>query len=123
MPKLEAGSGYKRTRPTGSTAKWAGFKTADAEEEARRGVTGVDVAVLKDIGRKITKVPDGFHVHSYRATVFWRAGQGDRERRRDRLGDRCEALAFCTLMRGAPSRAAVGSGQRAWHLLAAAFGG
>ena len=26
-------------------------------------VTGVDVAVLRDIGRRITRVPDGFRVH------------------------------------------------------------
>jgi 2-oxoglutarate dehydrogenase E1 component len=61
--ELEAGTGYKPNKADWLDGKWAGFKSADQEEDARRGVTGVDVAVLEDIGRKITKVPDGFRVH------------------------------------------------------------
>jgi 2-oxoglutarate dehydrogenase E1 component len=61
--ELEAGSGYKPNKADWLDGKWAGFKSADAEEDPRRGVTGVDVAELRDIGRKITKVPDGFRVH------------------------------------------------------------
>jgi 2-oxoglutarate dehydrogenase E1 component len=61
--EFEAGTGYKPNKADWLDGKWAGFKSADQEEDARRGVTGLDVAVLKDIGRKITKVPDGFRVH------------------------------------------------------------
>ena len=61
--EFEAGTSYKPNKADWLDGKWAGFKIADQEEDARRGVTGVDVAVLKDIGRKITKVPDGFRVH------------------------------------------------------------
>jgi 2-oxoglutarate dehydrogenase E1 component len=61
--EFEAGTGYKPNKADWLDGKWAGFKHADQEEDARRGVTGVDVAVLKDIGRKITRVPDGFRVH------------------------------------------------------------
>src|SRR5664280_1795547 len=61
--ELEAGSGYKPNKADWLDGKWAGFKSADAEEDPRRGITGVDAAVLKDIGRKITKVPDGFRAH------------------------------------------------------------
>jgi 2-oxoglutarate dehydrogenase E1 component len=61
--ELEAGAGYKPNKADWLDGKWAGFKSADAEEDPRRGVTGVDVAELRDIGRKITKVPDGFRVH------------------------------------------------------------
>ena len=61
--EFEAGSGYKPNKADWLDGKWAGFKSADQEEDARRGVTGVDIAVLKDIGRKITKVPGGFRVH------------------------------------------------------------
>jgi len=61
--EFEAGAGYKPNKADWLDGKWAGFKIADQEEDARRGVTGVDIAVLKDIGRKITKVPDGFRVH------------------------------------------------------------
>src|SRR6188472_611537 len=61
--ELEAGSGYKPNKADWLDGKWAGFKYADQEEDPRRGITGVDTAILKDIGRKITKVPDGFRVH------------------------------------------------------------
>jgi len=95
--ELEAGSGYKPNKADWLDGKWAGFKSADAEEDPRRGVTGVDLAVLKDIGRKITKVPDGFRAHrtiqrflENRAKAIdtgvgidWATGEG---------------LAFCTLL-------------------------
>src|SRR3979490_664398 len=61
--EFEAGTGYKPNKADWLDGKWAGFKIGDAEEDPRRGVTGVDVVVLKDIGRRITKVPDGFRVH------------------------------------------------------------
>jgi 2-oxoglutarate dehydrogenase E1 component len=95
--ELEAGTGYKPNKADWLDGKWAGFKSADQEEDARRGVTGVPAAVLKDIGRKITKVPDGFRVHrtiqrflENRAKAIdtgigidWATGEG---------------LAFCTLL-------------------------
>jgi 2-oxoglutarate dehydrogenase E1 component len=95
--EFEAGTGYKPNKADWLDGKWAGFKLADQEEDPRRGVTGVDVAVLKDIGRRITKVPDGFRVHKTiqrfldnRAKAIdtgvgidWATG---------------EALAFCTLL-------------------------
>src|SRR3984885_1679920 len=95
--EFEAGTGYKPNKADWLDGKWAGFKSADQEEDARRGVTGVDVAVLKDIGRKITKVPDGFRLHrtiqrflDNRAKAIdtgvgidWATGEG---------------LAFCTLL-------------------------
>jgi 2-oxoglutarate dehydrogenase E1 component len=95
--ELEAGSGYKPNKADWLDGKWAGFKSADQEEDARRGVTGVDINVLKDIGRKITKVPDGFRVH--------RTIQRFLENRAKAIDNGVgidwatgEALAFCTLM-------------------------
>src|SRR5439155_871721 len=95
--EFEAGGGYKPNKADWLDGKWAGFKHADQEEDPRRGITGVDVAVLKDIGRKITKVPDGFRVHrtiqrfldnrvkaiDTGVGIDWATG---------------EALAFCTLL-------------------------
>ena len=95
--EFEAGTGYKPNKADWLDGKWAGFKHADQEEDPRRGITGVDVAVLKDIGRKITKVPDGFRVHrtiqrfldnrvkaiDTGVGIDWATG---------------EALAFCTLL-------------------------
>ena len=95
--ELEAGSGYKPNKADWLDGKWAGFKSADQEEDARRGVTGVDVAVLRDIGRKITKVPDGFRIH--------RTMQRFLENRAKAIDSGVgidwatgEALAFCTLL-------------------------
>lgn len=95
--EFEAGTSYKPNKADWLDGKWAGFKIADQEEDARRGVTGVDITALKDIGRKITKVPDGFRVHrtiqrflenrskaiDTGAGIDWATG---------------EALAFCTLL-------------------------
>jgi 2-oxoglutarate dehydrogenase E1 component len=95
--EFEAGVSYRPNKADWLDGKWAGMKSADQEEEARRGVTGVDVDRLKEIGRKITRVPDGFRAHrtiqrflDNRAKAIesgvgldWATG---------------EALAFCTLL-------------------------
>jgi 2-oxoglutarate dehydrogenase E1 component len=95
--ELEAGSGYKPNKADWLDGKWAGMKLADQEEDPRRGVTGVDLGELKDIGRKITKVPDGFRVH--------RTVQRFLENRAKAIENGVgldwatgEALAFCTLL-------------------------
>ena len=61
--EFEAGTSYRPNKADWLDGKWAGLKSADQEEEARRGVTGVEIDRLKEIGRKITKVPDGFRLH------------------------------------------------------------
>src|SRR3954462_10463688 len=95
--ELEAGSGYKPNKADWLDGKWAGMKLADQEEDPRRGVTGVDLAQLKDIGRRITKVPDGFHVHRTVQRFL------DNRAKAIESGDGIdwatgEALAFCTLL-------------------------
>ena len=95
--ELEAGSGYKPNKADWLDGKWAGFKSADQEEDPRRGVTGVDVNILKDIGRKITRVPDGFRVHrTIQRFLDNRAKAIDNGVGIDWATG--EALAFCTLM-------------------------
>jgi 2-oxoglutarate dehydrogenase E1 component len=95
--ELEAGSGYKPNKADWLDGKWAGFKSADQEEDARRGVTGVDITVLKDIGRKITKVPDGFRIHrTIQRFMENRAKAIDGGNGIDWATG--EALAFCTLL-------------------------
>src|ERR1700730_18236654 len=95
--ELEAGSGYKPNKADWLDGKWAGFKSADQEEDPRRGGTGGGVAGLREIRRRITKVPDGFRIHrtvqrflenrgkaiETGAGIDWATG---------------EALAFCTLL-------------------------
>jgi 2-oxoglutarate dehydrogenase E1 component len=96
--ELEAGSSYKPNKADWLDGKWAGLKSAELGEDPRRGDTGVPIDVLKDIGRKITRVPDGFRVHrtiqrflDNRAKAIesgegidWATG---------------EALAFCSLLK------------------------
>jgi 2-oxoglutarate dehydrogenase E1 component len=95
--ELEAGTSYKPNKADWMDGKWSGLKIAGEDEEPRRGVTGVDVATLKEIGTKITAVPDGFRIHrtvqrfldarakaiSSGEGIDWATG---------------EALAFCSLM-------------------------
>ena len=49
------------TRPTGSTA--AGPTIGFAEDDARRGDTGVAIDTLKEVGRRITAIPQDFNAH------------------------------------------------------------
>src|ERR1700724_2332538 len=95
--EFEAGTGYKPNKADWLDGKWSGFKIADQEEDARRGVTRVDVAVLRDIGRKITKVPDGFRVHrTIQRFLDNRLKAIDSGNGIDWATG--EALAFCTLL-------------------------
>ena len=95
--ELEAGAGYKPNKADWLDGKWAGFKSADQEEDPRRGITGVDVAKLREIGAKITKVPDGFRVHKTAQRFL------DTRAKAIESGNNIdwatgEALAFCTLI-------------------------
>ena len=119
--EFEAGTGYKPNKADWLDGKWAGFKIADQEEDPRRGVTGVDVTILKDIGRKITKVPDGFRVHrTIQRFLDNRAKAIDTGLGIDWATG--EALAFCTLLEEGRHVRLSGQELRAWHLLAAPFG-
>ncbi|HEU4806337.1 MAG TPA: 2-oxoglutarate dehydrogenase E1 component [Nitrobacter sp.] len=95
--ELEAGTSYKPNKADWLDGKWAGLKLADQDEEPRRGVTGVDIATLKEIGRRITRVPDGFRVHrTVQRFLDNRAKAIDRGVGIDWAT--AEALAFCTLV-------------------------
>jgi len=61
--EFEAAQGYRPNKADWLDGRWSGFKAAREFDDPRRGNTGVDIAVLRDIGRKITRVPDGFNVH------------------------------------------------------------
>jgi 2-oxoglutarate dehydrogenase E1 component len=61
--ELEASQGYKANSADWLDGRWAGMKAARDYEDPRRGITGVAIETLKDIGEKISTVPKGFHVH------------------------------------------------------------
>ncbi|MCK0198061.1 2-oxoglutarate dehydrogenase E1 component [Ancylobacter sp. 6x-1] len=97
--EYEAGQAYKPNKADWLDGRWAGLRTAEDDEDARRrGDTGIPVATLQDIARKITTVPADFHVHRTiqrfldaraksvvedGAGIDWSTG---------------EALAFCSLL-------------------------
>jgi 2-oxoglutarate dehydrogenase E1 component len=93
----EASQSYKANNADWLDGRWADIKAARDHDEPRRGNTGVDIATLKEIGEKITAVPQGFHVH--------RTIQRFLDNRRKAIADgedidwaTGEALAFCSLM-------------------------
>jgi len=95
--ELEASQSYRANKADWLDGRWAGFKVADTSDDPRRGNTGVDAAVLKYIGRKITNVPANFNVH--RTIVRFL----DSRRKAIESGAgidwaTAEALAFCTLL-------------------------
>ena len=119
--ELEASQSYKSNKADWLDGRWAGFKVAEMSDDPRRGNTGVAIETLKEIGSKITVVPQGFHVH--------RTIQRFLEARRKMIEsgegiDWSTAEALGVLL--APPRRhagpAVRPGQRARHLLAAPFG-
>ncbi|MEP3232399.1 MAG: 2-oxoglutarate dehydrogenase E1 component [Hyphomicrobiales bacterium] len=59
----EAGQAYKPNKADWLDGEWSGLKTADREDDARRGETGVELDELKRIGEAITKIPDDFNAH------------------------------------------------------------
>jgi 2-oxoglutarate dehydrogenase E1 component len=102
--ELEASQSYKSNKADWLDGRWAGFKVAEASDDPRRGNTGIDLKVLKNIGAKITAAPQGFHVHRTIQRFL------DARRKAIESGDgidwaTAEALAFCSLlMEGHPVR-------------------
>src|SRR6266849_4374015 len=95
--ELEASQSYKSNKADWLDGRWAGFKVAEASDDPRRGNTGVDLKVLKNIGAKITAAPQGFRVHRTIQRFL------DARRKAIESGDgidwaTAEALAFCSLL-------------------------
>jgi 2-oxoglutarate dehydrogenase E1 component len=95
--ELEAAQSYRANKADWLDGRWSGFKTGGDVDDPRRGRTGVEIAVLKDIGQKITSVPPDFHLHRTLNRFF--------ENRRKAIESgigvdwaTAEALAFCSLL-------------------------
>src|SRR5262249_4406560 len=102
--ELEASQGYKPNSADWLDGRWADIKAARDVDDPRRGKTGVALETLKEIGAKITAIPQGFHTH--------RTIQRFMENRRKAIDSgegidwaTGEALAFCSLLQeGHPVR-------------------
>lgn len=61
--EFEVGQSYKPNKADWLDGAWSGLRSADQQDELRRGKTAVPVKTLKEIGKKLTEVPKGFEVH------------------------------------------------------------
>jgi 2-oxoglutarate dehydrogenase E1 component len=62
--ELETSLSFKPNKADWLDGHWAGVKPGyQSSDDERRGKTGVPLETLRDIGRKITAAPEGFHLH------------------------------------------------------------
>ncbi len=61
--EYEAGQSYQPNKADWLDGAWSGMRRADDEDESRRGITGVPIKTLKDLGKKLTEIPADFEVH------------------------------------------------------------
>ena len=66
--EFAASDSYRPNRADWLDGKWSGI--GHAEEGARRGVTGVDLNFLTEVGRKMTTIPKNFHPHKTVARII-----------------------------------------------------
>jgi 2-oxoglutarate dehydrogenase E1 component len=95
--EYEAGQNYRPNKADWLDGRWSGLKAIKELDDPRRGHTGVEIDTLKEIGRKITAVPEDFKAH--RTIVRFL------ENRRNSIEQNTgidwatgEALAFCSLL-------------------------
>ena len=95
--EFEASQGYKANNADWLDGRWADIKVARDQDDPRRGITGVPLDVLREIGDKITTVPEGFQVHRTLQRFL------DNRRKAIAAGEGIdwatgEALALCSLL-------------------------
>ncbi|MDB5522649.1 MAG: sucA [Rhizobium sp.] len=61
--EFEAGQAYKPNKADWLDGVWSGLRTADNADEQRRGKTAVPMKSLKEIGKKLSEIPEGFKAH------------------------------------------------------------
>ncbi|WP_137157077.1 2-oxoglutarate dehydrogenase E1 component [Rhizobium sp. FKL33] len=61
--EFEAGQAYKPNKADWLDGLWSGLRTADNADEQRRGKTAVPMKSLKEIGKKLSTIPEGFKAH------------------------------------------------------------
>ncbi|WP_237479101.1 2-oxoglutarate dehydrogenase E1 component [Lichenibacterium dinghuense] len=95
--EFEAGTSYKPNKADWLDGRWAHLKSAGTQEDELRGRTGVDLAKLKEIGERLTAVPERFQPHKTIARFM------ENRRKAIESGEgldwaTAEALAFGTLL-------------------------
>ncbi|MFU0506180.1 2-oxoglutarate dehydrogenase E1 component [Pseudaminobacter sp. NGMCC 1.201702] len=59
----EIGQHYKPNKADWLDGAWSGLRIADNQDEQRRGKTAMPVKTLKEMGKKLTEVPQDFEAH------------------------------------------------------------
>ncbi|WP_138380978.1 2-oxoglutarate dehydrogenase E1 component [Luteithermobacter gelatinilyticus] len=95
--EMEASEGYKPDKADWFGGRWSGLERPDQDPRRSAG-TGVDISVLREIGKVLTEVPEGFTVHKTLQRVL------DAKARMIETGEdidwaTAEALAFGTLIK------------------------
>ncbi len=67
---FEAADSYKPNKADWLDGAWVGLKAVKEEGRARRGDTGVELTALKQLGKSLTEIPDGFNAHKTLTRVF-----------------------------------------------------
>jgi 2-oxoglutarate dehydrogenase E1 component len=93
----EAGQNYRPNKADWLDGRWSGMKAIKELDDPRRGHTGVEIDTLKEIGRKITAVPEGFNAHKT-LTRFLDNRRTSIEQNTGIDWSTGEALAFCSLL-------------------------
>jgi len=61
--EFEAGQSYKPNKADWLDGQWSGLRSADNADEQRRGKTAMPIKDLREIGRKLSTIPEGFNAH------------------------------------------------------------
>ena len=61
--EFDIGQSYKPNKADWLDGQWSGLRTADNQDEQRRGKTAVPIKMLREIGKKLSEVPEGFNAH------------------------------------------------------------
>ncbi|EDQ31697.1 2-oxoglutarate dehydrogenase, E1 component [Hoeflea phototrophica DFL-43] len=61
--EFDIGQSYKPNKADWLDGQWSGLRTADNQDEQRRGKTGVPIKTLREIGKKLAEVPNDFKAH------------------------------------------------------------
>ena len=61
--EFENGQNYKPNKADWLDGVWSGYKVAGTPDEARRGKTGISTKKLREIGIKLSKIPENFNTH------------------------------------------------------------
>jgi 2-oxoglutarate dehydrogenase E1 component len=85
--EFDIGQSYKPNKADWLDGQWSGLRTADNQDEQRRGKTAVPIKTAAGAGQEAVGSARGLQGAPHHPAVHGQPGQDDRDRRRHRLGD------------------------------------